>query len=245
MKNKTPPKKRVRSPRAPAVPAVLKVPLALLKEMRSTGLFTNEHIANLYKDLWKMASTMQITVGVPNEIVGLPGFMKLSKNDATELVPVSNIQASSLTPNFSTVRSFFLTGRQKHPKYPDWISAEEIGELVGLSADLVKKHIGDYCAGLGGDLPNNVATRLVEERGEYFKGVQSMVDDVHLPSHVNHLVGGVAVWFMMKDGKIVWRNYWSPMSVADILKLIPEAKKRIVEGVASAPVPWVKPETTA
>ncbi len=182
----------------------------------------------------------EVPAGLQNSILG-PGntlrfpatgtiiYSSPGAKDTTQLVPISNIQASSMTPNFSTLRSFFLSGHQKHPKFPDWITAEEIGTPIGLTADQVKKYSTEYCERKGLMLPNNQASQLVKDRGGYFTGVQTLVDDVGLPCWVNEELGAIGVWFLMEDGKIVWRNYWSPVAVSNILSMIPAEKKRLQE----------------
>lgn len=147
--------------------------------------------------------------------------------DSTELVPVTNLQASSMTPNFATIKGFFLTGHQKHPKLKDWISAEEIGAKVGLTADQVRKYGTEYAANRGIKLANITAMEAVKTAGGYFRGMQHLVDETGLPCHIDYSLGCAGVWYLMEDGKIVWRNYWSPAAVVEIIKAIPEAKKTL------------------
>ncbi len=230
----TPAKKPGRKPGAQkvaAVPTELQQPLALLKTMQATGLFSQEKLAALYLDLWTQVTTTSIqlkNVTLPVDApptVGTLIYSSPGAKDTTQLVPISNIQASSMTPNFSVLKSFFLSGHQKHPKLKDWITAEEIGEPLGMSADQVKKYSTEYCANRGFELPNVVAMKRVKDNGGYFMGVQTLVDDIGLPCFIDKELGAAGVWFLMEDGKIVWRNYWSPAAVKEIVSMIPPGKK--------------------
>lgn len=147
-----------------------------------------------------------------------------AKKDATQMVPVSNIQASSMTPNFDSVASFFLTGHQKHPKYTDWIPAEEIGTEFGLTSDQVKKYTTQYAELKGVELSNVIAMQKVKNAGGYFRGVASLVDDHKLPCYVDLELGCAGIWYLMEDGKLVWRNYWSPEAVKAIKARITAAR---------------------
>lgn len=202
-------------------------PVALLREMLTSKLFRPEKLADLYMDLFNEAFTHSRTVsGRLSSSTGLANTPKTAK-DATQLVPVSNIQASSMTPNFDSMRSFFLTGHQKHPKFPDWVSAEEMGDSVGMKADNVKKYSTEYAKARGFDISNNLASQKVIDNGGYFKGLSTLVDGHGIPCYVNEEIGCVGIWFLMEDGKIVWRNYWSPSAVKTILDSIPESKKTL------------------
>jgi len=144
---------------------------------------------------------------------------RVSYKDATQMVPVSNVQASSLTPNFDQIRGFFLTGHQKHPNFTDYLSAEEIGNLVNKTADQVRDPIKKFVNGLGHELPNVQIQKLIKERGGYFKGIATFLDKENLP--VFSIFGvGMTTWFVMEDGKFVWRNYWSPSVVTGVLKAL-------------------------
>lgn len=203
-------------PSAENLPKELLGPLTILQQMVKTQMFTKEKLEGLYIDLFNRS--LELSKAPPK--AAEPTFLApVKKKDATELVPTSNIQASSMTPNFTSIRSFFLTGTQKHPKYPDWISAEEIGAPYGQKADFVKKHIMNYATSRGKDLPNNKARDLVLRNGGYFEGIKSIVDGFKLPCFVDEELGGLGVWYLMEDGKLVWRNYWSPAAVAEIIRL--------------------------
>lgn len=141
---------------------------------------------------------------------------RVSYKDATQMVPVSNIQASTLTPNFDSVRSFFLTGHQKHVDFINYMSAEEIGKVINKTSDQMKDPIKKYVNSLGHDLPNNMVTKAVIEAGGYFKGIASLMDKHNLPV-VNIPNVGMATWYMMEDGKIIWRNYWHPSVVEGVM----------------------------
>lgn len=189
-------------------------PLAILKEMQATGLFKKEKLAELYMDLFHQSMPEKLHYEANTKVLPAP-------KDATQMVPVSNIQASSLTPNFDSIRSFFLTGHQKHPKFPDWISAEEIGKPLGKSPDQVKTQSTKYTTQREKELSNNVAMKKVIEAGGYFRGVATLVDpETKLPCYVDEELGCLAVWYLMEDGKLVWRNYWSPKAVNQIRQML-------------------------
>lgn len=193
--------------------------VALLKEMQNTGIFESEKLQSLYMDLWTRQSA---ALTVFDRV-----YKTIAPKDATQMVPVSNIQASSLTPNFDTIRSFFLTGHQKHPKFTDWVPAEEIGARVGLTADQARTFTSKYADGKGMTIANVIAMQKVKDAGGWFRGVAALVDDSGIPCFVNQELGCMGIWYLMEDGKMVWRNYWSPQAVEDIIKLIPEHKKTI------------------
>lgn len=218
-------------PDLPNLPKELAAPLTVLREMASTGYFKEETLAELYLDLFKRslreadamtASRQELPPGRSLDPLVYGGRVEdQPKKDATEMVPVSNIQASSLTPNFQSVRSFFLTGSQKHPLFKDWIPAEAIASRFGRNADWAKKFISEYVASKGKDLPNNVATEKVVRNGGWFQGVSTLVDAFQLPTYVDKDLGGLACWYLMQDGKLVWRNYWSPEAVFSIVQFMP------------------------
>jgi hypothetical protein len=202
-------------PDVDGLPPELKGPVALLKQMQSSGLFETEKLGALYLDLWNKY------MAPPTIFEALfAGATTPKKKDATQLVPVSNIQASSLTPNFDSIRSFFLTGHQKHPKFPLWISADEIGDTCGKTADQVKTFSTKYAESLGYKLPNVELMEQVKNNGGYFKGVSTMVDENFIPCFANPILGCVAVWYLTEDGKMLWRNYWSPDAVTKIRALM-------------------------
>lgn len=198
------------------IPQGLRTRLALLDEMKKYG-FKNAEIQGLLRDIYTQVVNQQNTT---NALAAINGMAPNGKKDSTQMVPVSNIQASSMTPNFDTIRSFFLTGGQKHPNFPDYISSAEIGEPLGLKADQVKKYSTQYVAKLGRELPNNQAMDIVKREGGYFKGVSVLVDEYKLPCVVDEVSEAIAVWYLMEDGKLVWRNYWSPRAVNEIRKLM-------------------------
>lgn len=170
---------------------------ATLDSIRETQLqkFKNEALAEI----------------VPTTVTG-----RISHKDATQMVPVSNVQASSLTPNFDQIRGFFLTGHQKHPRFTDYLSAEEIGNLINKTADQVRDPIKKYVNGLGHELPNVQIQKLIKERGGYFRGIATFLDKENLP--VFSIEGvGMTTWFVMEDGKFVWRNYWHPDVVKGVM----------------------------
>lgn len=202
-------------PDVDGLPQELKGPVALLKQMQGTGLFETERLTALYLDLW---NKYMAPPTIFEALFG--GATQPKKKDATQLVPVSNIQASSMTPNFDSIKSFFLTGHQKHPKYLSWISAEEIGDTCGKTADQVKTFSTKYTESLGFKLPNVELMDAVKNAGGYFKGVSSVVDSDFLPSLLNPTLGCVAVWYLTEDGKMLWRNYWSPEAVTKIRALM-------------------------
>lgn len=141
---------------------------------------------------------------------------RVSYKDATQMVPVSNVQASSLTPNFDQIRGFFLTGHQKHPRFPEYLSAEEIGGLIGKTADGVRDPIKKYVNGLGHELPNVQIKKVIKERGGYFRGIATFLDKDNLP--VFDIPGvGMTTWYVMEDGMFVWRNYWHPDVVKGVM----------------------------
>jgi hypothetical protein len=196
------------------LPQNIRTRLALINEMKKYG-FKKEEIQGLLRDVYKQFVTQENTIDVASTF----RTARVSYKDATQMVPVSNIQASSMTPNFETVRSFFLTGHQKHPDFTNYTSAEEIGKLVNKTSDQMKDPIKKYVNGLGHDLPNNMVTKAVIEAGGYFKGIASLMDKHNLPV-VNIPEVGMATWFMMEDGKIVWRNYWHPSVVQGIMNAL-------------------------
>jgi hypothetical protein len=195
----------------PVLEQKLSEPLAILKQAQESKVFSKETIAGLYLELFRSAIPLAVT---PAQRV-LP-----AKNDATQMVPVSNVQTSSLTPNFDSVRGFFLTGHQKHPKFPLWITAEEIGATVGKTADQVKVFLSRYMTAREAELSNVTIMDRVKNAGGYFKGVAAQLDENQLPCFMNAEVGCLAVWFMMEDGKTVWRNYWSPRAVNQVRGLM-------------------------
>ncbi len=212
------------------IPTHLRTRLALLAEMKKYN-FGDEHIQKLLMDLYTQETNRQNTSAALSTIGALTAG---SKKDATQLVPVSNAQLSTMTPNFDQIRSFFLTGHQKHPKYQDWISAEEIGAPIGMKADLVKKYSTQYLKERGYDLSNNVARKKVVDAGGWIRGAGTLLDDTCLPCYVNETVGCLAVWYMTEEAQTVWRNYWSPAAVTEILKLIPDNKKLVPGNGAQA-----------
>lgn len=211
----------------PALPQNILTGLALLHEMKASKVFGQEELKKLYLSLYEGYQESQLKFpGTHTGRMSSSGETYSNRpKDATQLVPVSNVQASSLTPNFESVRGFFLTGRQKHPDFKEYIPAEEIGEQVGMKADNVKFFIKKYCEGLGCELPNNDARQAVINDGGYFKGMSKRLDSNNLPLQVNEKVEGIGCWYMMEDGQMVWRNYWSPTAVKAIIALIPEDKK--------------------
>lgn len=200
------------------VPDELQKPLSVLREMAITGLFSKEDLAGLYKRVFD--STLPTQPALPAVI---PTAQAVTKKDATQLVPVSNIQASSLTPNFTSIRSFFVTGHQKHPDFLTWISAEEIGEKCGKTADQVKTFSSNYARTKGRDLANNQAKAAILQGGGYFEGISTLVDQYRLPTLVDREIGCMTTWYLTEDGMLLWRNYWSPEAVEAILKLIEES----------------------
>ncbi len=162
--------------------------------------------------------------------------------DATQMVPVSNVQASSLTPNFTSIRGFFLTGHQKHPLYQDWLSAEEIGNLCGKTPDQVKTFVVNYARNNGRELANNQAKDAIVKAGGYFEGVASLVDSHRLPIFVDDAIGCMTTWYFMEDGMLVWRNYWSPEAVKDILKLVESTPTKRAPTVDAPVLPLPKAE---
>lgn len=160
---------------------------------------------------------------------------------ATQMVPISNIQASSGTPNFDSVRSFFLTGHEKHPDFQSYMSAEEIGKLIGKTADQMKDPIKKYINGLDHDLPNNMLREVVRSQGGYFRGIGYMVDKRGYPVFQIPNIG-MTTWYLMEDGQVVWRNYWHPDAVRGILDSMGyithlkdevftvSAKQKVIEG---------------
>lgn len=204
----------IKPPTAEMVDKKFSAPLAILKQASESKAFDKQTLAQLYMELFRSSIPKATQLALPFRDV------TPSKNDSTQMVPVSNIQASSLMPNFDSIRSFFLTGHQKHPKYNDWLTAEEIGAAVGKSADQVKTHSTKYVKNQGKDLSNNIAMEKVTKAGGYFRGVSTLVDADKLPCFVDEELGCLAVWYLMEDGKLVWRNYWSPKAVDDIRKLM-------------------------
>lgn len=202
------------------IPGHLRTRLALLGELKKYGA-TDEKIQGLLMDIYTQETNRQNTSAALSTIAS----MVPAKKDATQMVPVSNIQASSLTPNFDTIRSFFLTGHQKHPKYADWIPAEEIGAPFGLTSDQARTFTTEYAKQRVQEIANVTAMKKVKDAGGYFRGVSTLVDESGLPTYVNETLGCAGIWYLMEDGKLVWRNYWSPAAVTDIVKLIPESKK--------------------
>jgi hypothetical protein len=198
------------------LPSTLRTRLALLGEMKKYG-FKNAEIQGLLRDIYTQVVSQQNT---SNALAVIGNIGNVAKKDATQMVPVSNIQASSMTPNFETVRGFFLTGQQKHPDFPDWIPSSEIGEPLGMKADQVKKYSSQYAGTFNKDLPNNQAMSLVKQNGGFFKGVSTLVDVKGLPMFLDEDLGAIACWYLMEDGKLVWRNYWSPRAVNQIRKLM-------------------------
>lgn len=243
-------KKEIETVTPKNVPDELQKPLAVLREMANTGFFSKEDLAGYYKRVFD--STLPAAQALPTVI---PTAVAVTKKDATQLVPVSNIQASSLTPNFTSIRSFFLTGHQKHPDFITWLSAEEIGIACGKTADQVKTFSSNYARSMGRDLANNQAKAAILQGGGYFEGVSALVDKFRLPTLVDNEVGCMATWYLTEDGMLLWRNYWSPTAVAAILKLIaesptvrapklpapalplPEGKVHQFEGAVQAPAP--------
>lgn len=198
------------------MPQALRTRLALIGEMKKYG-FKNAEIQGLLRDIYTQLVNQQNT---SNALAVIGNIANGAKKDATQMVPVSNIQASSMTPNFETVRGFFLTGQQKHPDFPDWIPSSEIGEPLGMKADQVKKYSSQYAGTFNRDLPNNQAMNLVKQNGGFFKGVSTLVDVKGLPMFLDEELGAIACWYLMEDGKLVWRNYWSPRAVNQIRKLM-------------------------
>lgn len=197
------------------VPDELQKPLTVLREMAATGFFSKEDLAGYYKRVFD--STLPAVQTLP----ALPATAPVvTKKDSTQLVPVSNIQASSLTPNFTSIRSFFLTGHQKHPNFLQWLSAEEIGEKCGKTADQVKTFSTNYARSNGRELANNQAKAAILQGGGYFEGVSTLVDTYRLPTLVDEVIGCMTTWYLTEDGMLLWRNYWSPRAVEEILKLI-------------------------
>jgi len=208
-------KKEIAAPKTEGLPEELQKPLSVLREMALTGFFSKEDLAGYYKRVFE--STLPVAIVAPQLHATTP---VVTKKDATQLVPVSNIQASSLTPNFTAIRSFFLTGHQKHPDFLLWLTAEEIGAKCGKTADQVKTFSSAYARSNGRDLANNQAKAAILQAGGYFEGVSSLVDDRRLPTFVDHEIGCMSTWYLMEEGMLVWRNYWSPRAVEEIEKLI-------------------------
>lgn len=251
-------KKEIEAVKSENVSDELQKPLTVLREMAKTGFFSKEDLAGYYKRVFD--STLPVTQALPALPATAPA---VTKKDATQLVPVSNIQASSLTPNFASVRSFFLTGHQKHPDFLTWISAEEIGEKCGKTADQVKTFSSNYARTLGRDLANNQAKAAILQGGGYFDGVSTLVDKYRLPTLVDREIGCMTTWYLTEDGMLLWRNYWSPEAVEAIMKLIaasptvrapklpapalplPEGKVHQFEGAVQAPAPANGSETKA
>lgn len=204
------------------IPTHLRTRLALLGELRKYGT-SDERIQSLLMDIYTEETNRQNT----SSALATIGALGVTKKDSTQLVPTSNIQASSMTPNFDTIRSFFLTGHQKHPKMSDWMSAEEIGVKSGLTADQTRTFTTEYAKNRGQELANVTAMRKVKEAGGYFRGVSTLVDEAGLPVFINKELGCAGIWYLMEDGKLVWRNYWSPEAASEIVKLIPESKKKL------------------
>lgn len=208
-------KKEIAAPKTEGLPEELQKPLSVLREMALTGFFSKEDLAGYYKRVFE--STLPVAIVAPQLPATAP---VVTKKDSTQLVPVSNIQASSLTPNFTAIRSFFLTGHQKHPDFVQWLTAEEIGAKCGKTADQVKTFSSAYARSNGRDLANNQAKAAILQAGGYFEGVSSLVDDRRLPTFVDHEIGCMSTWYLMEEGMLVWRNYWSPRAVEEIEKLI-------------------------
>lgn len=225
--------------------------LNLLQKMQDSKLFSKEKLSELYLEIWEqvransfnkpqersIVKTVQVDVRElrKNDLTEVVSPEAITKN-GTQMVPVSNVQASSMVPNFDTIRSFFLTSGMKHPRYGNWIPAEDIGKPMGWSADKVKHKIAELVKNRGHELPNNQAKQLVVLNGGFFRGMSSLVDDTHLPVFVNEKLGGIAVWYMKDDGLMVWRNYWSPEFVRDLYAMIGfqlDSGSPVIEGTAT------------
>jgi hypothetical protein len=121
----------------PALPQEVAVPLFILKEMQTSGLFSREQLAGLFMDLYTRT---------------LPGMV---------MVPQAQSQAVvQAQPGY-----LYLTHNHKHPSYPGYLTSEEIGREFGWDGDKVKKFTTAYARSKGRELPNNVAKRLADENG--------------------------------------------------------------------------------
>ena len=151
---------------------------------------------------------------------------RVSHKDATQMVPVSNVQASSLTPNFDQIRGFFLTGHQKHPRFTDYLSAEEIGNLVNKTADQVRDPIKKYVNGLGHELPQRADPEAHQGSRWVLQGNRDFPRQGEPPGlqHRRRRHDDV-----VRDGgrqKFVWRNYWHPDVVKGVLtSRVPDRKR--------------------
>lgn len=237
--------------------------LNLLQKMQDSKLFSKDTLSDLYLELWgqlrsnafnaspqerSIVKTLHVDVRqLKKEDAEVVSPEAITKN-GTQMVPVSNVQASSMVPNFDTIRSFFLTSGMKHPRYQDWIPAEDIAKPMGWTADKVKSRIKELAEQRGHALPNNQAKDLVVLNGGFFRGMTSLVDDTHLPVFVNEKLGGIAVWYMKDDGLMVWRNYWSPDFVRDLYTMIGfqlDSSSKVIEGEATLVPPESAPEASA
>jgi hypothetical protein len=207
------------------LPADLQKPLTVLREMVDTGFFPKDDLMTLYRRVFE--STLPEPKALP---------VVVSK-DATQLVPVSNIQASSLTPNFTSIKGFFLTGHQKHPDFTDWLSSEEIGKTCGKTADQMKTFTTAYARNNGRELANNQARAAIIQAGGYFEGVSSLVDKNRLPTLVDTVIGCMTTWYLTEDGMLLWRNYWSPAAVEAVMKLIEVTPTKRAAPVAAPTLP--------
>jgi len=107
---------------------------------------------------------------------------------------------------------------ERHPDFPNWESAHDIGAPYGLKADLVKKYIKAYVLALASDLPNNIVEEFIERSAGKFPP-----PDKHgflISRDVEKTVGGIAIYSKIDGNKLVWRNYWSPEAVRTIKAML-------------------------
>ena len=150
-------------------------------------MFTKEKLEGLYIDLFNRS--LELSKAPPK--AAEPTFLAPVKKKGRHRTGADQQHPGKFDDSeLHQHRSFFLTGTQKHPKYPDWISAEEIGAPYRQKADFVKKHIMNYATSRGKDLPNNKARDLVLRNGGYFEGIKSIVDGFKLPCFVDEELGG-------------------------------------------------------
>lgn len=246
---KTPEQTKLALP-APSRQGALQELMTVLEKGKELKLFSQKELKGIFntlKDGFLEAAVGQQkakTLAMFPQTIQVAPPTPIVTRDATQLVPVSNVQASSLTPNFTSIRGFFLTGHQKHPMYQDWLSAEEIGKLCGKTPDQMKTFVVNYARNNGRELANSQARDAIVKAGGYFEGVASLVDSHRLPLFVDDAIGCMTTWYFMEEGLLVWRNYWSPEAVKDILKLVEATPTKRAPAVEAPDLPLPKLDGT-
>lgn len=223
----------------PPLPEKVSTALKVIDELRLTGLFSDEEIKKMYEVIWR--NVMPIEKGIstetaPKEVDAIkePEAVQVPLNSSIVVVtnpdpiPVARVP---IYPQYNAVDRepwFFLCGNQKHPNFPDWVSASEIAKVVGMTSNQIKDDCAKYARSFNGkDLSNNFASKLIQTSGGgAVNGVTSLADPLGIPVYIDMEIGCLAVWYMQSEGKIVWRNYWSPHAANTILRMVGQRKDK-------------------